>query len=231
MNKKLYLSIITAITAACIIFGSLYHVVGWGKRLFSFGNKDYEEMSVTEDKEISAFTALDADISVGNLVVEEGDSYSISIDSENIETSYEVSGQTLKIKQKKDFDVVVGVGKNYSCEIIVAVPGGKLSEINISSDVGDVKLNDLKTSNITVNCDVGNLEMDETIFDNLTVAADVGNVEIDGGKELADFGYSISCDVGEIDINDEKYDKSYNASGSKGQINITSNVGNVEISY
>lgn len=231
MNKKLYLSIITAITAACIIFGSLYHVVGWGKRIFSFGSKDSEEISMSENKEISAFTTLDADISVGNLIVEEGDNYSISIDSENIETNYEVSEQTLKIKQKKDVKVNIGVGKNYNCDIVVTVPDGKLSEINISSNVGDVKLNDLKTSNITVNCNVGNLEMDETIFDNLTVTADVGNVEIDGTKELADFGYSISCDVGDIEINDEKYDKSYNASGSKGQINITSDVGNVEISY
>ena len=85
MKKNIYLTILTIVTVACIIFGSLYHIIGFGSEI-----ADYLSLPFFEEKESAnnsmntdtltpeAFTCIKGDFSVIDLTICPGSSYKIS---------------------------------------------------------------------------------------------------------------------------------------------------------
>ena len=147
MKKNIYLTVITIITIICIIAGTCYHVIGWGVHFFSeqpfishiLGDNDTESESLNQTTEtLDSFDNMNLDISVSDLTVTTGDSYSISYDTNraSLIPKYEVSHGTLTVTQKSKHNNFWG---STHCAITITVPeSAVLSNLTADGSVGDV---------------------------------------------------------------------------------------------
>lgn len=258
MKKNLYLTILTIVTVCCIIFGSVYHILGWG---LSFLDMIFDSPRFSTEKEsagalvksdlieLDDFTSIDADIYVMDLNIESGDRASISYScSSKLKPKYNVEDGTLYLTQNSIRNSWWG---NKKCTVTVTVPSDQYYELfDINADVGDIDIADINGKKLALSAAVGDIDITGCTFDDIDVQADVGDVDVNDCEfsrlaidnsvgdisvfsaiRLSDYAIDMSTSIGEVEFNGHDYRRSYSQNGQSSDRSVTLNndTGDIEL--
>ena len=233
MKKTIILIILGIVTVGCIIFGTAYHV-GGSLRLIKnpghFITNDDETGSNSMDQSVQAFSKIKINSSVMQIIIEEGDSFSVrgSWNKNWLRPELSVNNGVLDIQQhgKKHNNT----GTN-NCRITITVPSNtRLNDIDIDSNVGEIKFRSINSDEISIKLNVGEISMRDVSFDNVDIDNNVGEISVYTPAELDDYDISLSTDVGEVNVNGKSYKRSYNQNGNRNRkIKIDTNVGEINL--
>ncbi len=211
------ITVLGLVTVFAVLYG-----IGRNTRhsFFGFFNRGGDQIQNTVS--VDHFTDIVLDMDCGGIEFVDGDTWSVSYDfPEKLVPSIEVSGDTLKIKQRvKNANVSAG---DYTLTITLPkdVPYGDLDadldmgsleirgytfdKIKVDADLGNVELLDVTFRKGEVNADLGNVEVSGT-FDELNADCDLGNLSVtcEGEPKL-----DLSCDLGNLSVNGKSAGNSY----------------------
>lgn len=261
MKKNVYLTILVVITVFCIICGSVWHVVGWGFSLFEdVADQIFDSDSKSESAgptisshpvALDEFTAISVDVRVMSLTIEPGDEASISYRcSKKLTPDYYVDGGTLYITQSGKGPTWWGSSK---CSVTLTVPADQyytmleitadVGDINIkglsgeamqmNADVGDINIKNCEFADMDIQADVGDVDVTKCAFQLLAIDNSVGDIEVSSIDDLSDYYIDMSTSIGEVEVNDHSFRRSYTQDGSSKQksITLTNDTGDIELSY
>lgn len=223
--KKKYLGILITVTILCIIFGSISNLT---KAIVSFAGRFAGELGLNKaltvnlgevksgSSSLQTFDSIKVKLSVGELVIKEGDDYSYSYTfNEKIIPEIEVKNGVLIVKQ--DSVSITGNPKGINqSELVITVPkGSNLDSINIVASMGNVKLKDISGKDMETSLSMGNIDVRNCTFDVTKVHNSMGDTIMTN----ADIS-SVSCanSMGDIEYN-----------GSFDKIDLKTSMGKVEV--
>lgn len=242
MKKNVLLIILGVITVGCIIYGSAKHLRGF-KSIFRDGGihisfDDYDESEKDSssgkfeiDEKLEKFSSIRINAAVMGLTIEEGTGF-------NIDAFYTKDYLKPEINIKNGGLEIVQHGKkngfnngNQNCRVVITVPGGTdLNDVDIDTNVGDVKIRELNIGKIDINLNVGEIDVNNVDFDSLDCDTNVGEISINPVSKLDDYDISASTDVGSVRVEGRSYKRSYNSRGNgKKRIKADTNVGEIKI--
>lgn len=187
-----------------------------------------------------------SDVSVGitdaeKIIITYGESKSIKI-------NISVENGTLKIKEKGSanwFDMLsfIHFGNN-EFKVKILIPEKALGEISISSDTGDISLEDINVKgNIKLDTDTGDIfiktkEADSVSYDDINIKTDTGDVTLTDVKAA---NLNVKVDTGNIKLNNTLVDDILKINTSTGdvkveksdaeEIEIKTSTGNIKASF
>lgn len=169
-----------------------------------------------EDGYLDPFAAIDAEISLGNVIVTEGNDYTLSIQNEGdlggYKLKWEVKDGTLKVRDAKfgsthiNFDGRFG---EHSLDVIITVPGEVMKKLNIKTGLGNVFLSGVAAeSKIEAKTALGDVECYEVRApEKLTLKSDLGDVTL-GLEELFEgMDIDVESSLGNVEVNLNCYER------------------------
>lgn len=247
MKKTILLLAMWLVTVFCICYGTYKHLGGF-KSVFKDGgihitfddDADYnaydaekdESGKYTIDENLEEFSSIKIDAAVMGLTIEQGNSFKIesTFNKEYLRPEFSVKGNKLTLSQPKRKQHGINAGSQ-NCRVVITIPSGThLTNIDIDSNVGDVKLRKLDAEDIDIDLNVGEISVREVKFDHIDCNTNVGEVSIYPEDDIDDYSLSLSTDVGEVRVDGHSYKKSYNSKGKTGKkIKADTNVGEIKI--
>lgn len=232
MNKGVTITLITLLSLLTISL--IIGLVVLLKSDFNFSSFNFDESMVSEtlveEKEINNIKDLDIKTDVADIIITDEDRQTIKVElySDYVK-NYEITEEGNKIKVvfeqktkgifnffKKSPYVKIYVPKNYNNNILV------------DSNVGDVKIENLKYASLTAKVNTGDIKIKE--IDNAVVNVNTGDVKIEKVNKLtSDMG------TGDLKITSVNELVSKNKTGDvkinevNGFIDITSTTGDIKI--
>ena len=186
MIKKIYLSVITLITIGCAIYGA--------SRMFGGVSVGYKAAAVEESVLLDKYTQLNIDMDVSDINITKGTEYRLDYSgTDNFEFSYRLDNGVLQIEQKQKI-----VSSNSSTELTLTVPQEALFTVaNITSNVGDVIIEEMNIDTYTLDTDVGDTLIYGSRIKNIELESNTGDLTV----IECEFGIAdIQCGVGEVKI-------------------------------
>ena len=256
-KKNLYLILLTIITIASAIIGILIHVIIPAGSWFADFDEHYDPddfiAGSTTSEELDAFQSIDFDINVADITITSGDTYTISYQTskKKLIPSYEIKDGTLYVKQSSA-KTLHGLTNNTSCTLMITVPKNTvLSQItgksavgdftmehasaiqmDVAVNVGDTELTDVVLQQVTIGSDVGDISLEDVTFNIASLTSNVGDVDVTAALSLDDFQIDLSCDFGEIEVNDNSYHEKYQSNvTSEKSLTVSTATGDIDISY
>lgn len=202
---------ITAIISLCFILigiglaGSGYMLGGsmnWSylpssNRFFTEKNAKHKIIK----KDLDAFTNIDLTSDSYDIVITQGDSYSLSYpEYNNIHTTYSVKNDTLMLESKSEHTVNFSLsGTSYSdYSLVLTVPSKQaLNEIMLKSSSGDIELSHLTFDHINMTANYGDITLAHVSGNALKLTADSGDVDISNTKLTSG---NFTLNYGDFDI-------------------------------
>ena len=202
---------ITAIISLCFILigiglaGSGYMLGGsmsWSylpstNRFFTEKNAKHKIIK----KDLDSFTSIDLSSDSYDIVITQGDSYSLSYpEYTNIHTTYSVENDTLKLDSKSEHTVHFSLsGTSYSdYALVLTIPSKQaLDKITLNNSSGDIELSDLTFDQINIAANYGDITLTNLSGNAIKLNADAGNVDI-SDTELASGNFTLN--YGDFDI-------------------------------
>lgn len=214
MKRAIYLSVLVVITVGCILWRVGSDAFGW----FYSGDETEQgtEVSLEGTQVLDAFSEIRVESDVMDVTIQKGTDYSLSYRTAGKnKPAYSVKDGVLSVtqkQQKKHWNL--GMVSNKSAAMTITVPEDvALKDVDITSNVGDVKLDKVKAKNLDVTADVGDIE-----------AALVGESDA--------YDISFDCGVGEATLNGENVKKNtqIHAADAEGKIELSADVGDIDVS-
>ncbi len=192
--RKLYITIITAVTVACIIAGSLWHLGRAGFRFMKHFNddltflddddwdydydSDFSHAKFQENNiQLEKFGKITANISVSDVTIQPGDSFTLSYacNKKELVPTYRVENGELILEQ-----IIHGHnGMNHRSQIVLTVPGNQnFAALSLYNKVGDIHLQALTGTDLTVESEVGDIDCDNLSFANAKLKSSVGESSV-----------------------------------------------------
>lgn len=238
MKKNILIIVLGVITVACIIYGSYRNLfkgrIKWfdndGNFVISSDETDKDFGKASFSEELNNFSKIKVDVVVAAVEIKEGSSFRIeaTYNRENLKPGFEIKGDTLEVFQEKRRS---RVGDN-GCRVIITVPAGTyLDSVNITSNVGDIEIGDIKGKKLIGEVNVGEISADKIDFEEIEFETNVGEISVrlaDGN--IDDYDITLSADVGEVSVAGRTYKKSYSSRGKGNRrIRIDANVGAIKV--
>ncbi len=124
-----------------------------------FTEKNAKHKIIKED--LDAFTNIDLACDAYDIVITQGDSYSVSYpEYNNIHTTYSIENGTLKLESKSEHTINFSLsGTSYSdYALVLTVPSKQaLNEITLKNNSGDIELSHLNFDHINVTANYGDI--------------------------------------------------------------------------
>lgn len=219
MKKTIYLAVLTIVTIVCILFGTFYHVAGrignFSSGIFVKENGSLKEGSFSDN--LDAFLAIQMDIAVAEVIVQNGDGFSIEYEgSEALKPQYSVENNTLLIKSKtKRLHLPTSV----TGKLVLTIPNQtELTDVVFDVDAGSIVAHNLVAKSMDIDVDAGNVEMYDSSCDKVTVDVDAGNVYWENGTFLS---VEAKADMGNIEFRDCAFDV-FEAEADLGNVEVHS---------
>ena len=241
MKKTIFLVALGVITVFCICYGTVKHMGGMKNVFgdcgihFSFDDDcDLEEDNgkFSLNQKLEKFSELDIDVRIMALTIQEGTDFAIesSFNKSYLKPVLEVRGNTLKISQQNFRSIGLNAG-NQTCRVLLTIPSGtSLGSLNVSSNVGDVRLRDFNAEKIDLNLNVGEVTIRNVDFNDFNCSNNVGEISVDPVADINDYDMKLSTDVGEVYVDGHSYKRAYNTRGTAGKkISVDTNVGEINI--
>ena len=247
MKKTIFLVVLCVITVFCIVFGTARHMHGNFKLSnipsIHFGDDDYEDDEYADDKHdasekkgvisevLADFSSIRIHSAVMEVKIEDGEQFKIegNYTRDWLKPNYSVKNGQLEITQHKKKNGFTGGNNN--CRIVITMPSNtKLSDVDIDSNVGDIRLRKFAADNIDIDVNVGEVSVRDVAFNKIEVNTNVGEVTVDPDDKLDDYDISLSADVGEVRVDGRGFKRSYNQRGKGNKkIKIDTNVGEINV--
>ena len=238
MKQAIYF-ILVIITIVAVYYGIKTHLYSEGE-------------IVTEDYEVKGtIKSLNIEAALMDVRIDEGDEVKITYKGdERIKPTYdfdEASG-TLTIKQKKDKSIKSTNLKTES-KLTIELPSElAMDKFKLELAMGNLKVDEIIAKELTISDNMGNIEIEKTSADsvnveanmgnvvirkckttNIDVKAAMGNVEIKLEDDIKDYTIDAETSLGSLTIGKESLTGSYKQTGTKGNIKVECNLGDVEI--
>lgn len=249
MKKNTYLIIITLVTVLCIIIGAFINLRFAGRGFAkaknairkSFAEDDYDfdidddynfddDTIVYDSEDLEPFHTVSVQGSVLAVVIERGNSYSISTkySMKRLKPEYSLNNGRLSVVQKTKRKSVMG---NNNCKVTITVPYGvTLDKLDIDVDVGAIELSGFDVDTCSISTDVGAVALSKLDFKNMKIKSDVGAVSVELIEDVSLYEIDSSSDLGAIEINGNHAKRKYSQTGSNGKkLKIQTDIGGIEI--
>lgn len=257
MKKGIYLTIITLITIACIIFGSLTHIIGFVSSL-PFGIFQSDDTSPatkeTSSLNLGAFDNIVVDVDVADIIISHGKDYTIAYEAtRTVVPKYKVKNRTLYIEQNVQHRLWGGVGtQNRNCKITITIPeNATLADIDLDSAVGDISIDSIIADSLTTDTAVGDTEIKDCTIDSIENDGDVGDIDIincsfndldsdnsvgdinvSSAKDLSDYDIDLDTGIGNVTVNDRNCKHDFSKDGSSGcSVTLDNSTGDITLTY
>lgn len=271
MKRNVYLVLITIITVICIIAGTGYHLVRFGlsvaENLPSLGefinavsdqNDDENNSNHTKNGNqnavssvqttLDAFTSISADMSVVDLTIKSGDTFSIAYKaSKKLVPEYKVENNCLTITQHSIIHNAIG-GKKCLVTVTVAdaltnvklqtnvgdvdLSGLTIQTLDLGADVGDIDLKDCSLGTSTLEADVGDVDLKNNTFQSMNISNNVGDVSVISQEALSDYSIDLNTSIGDVTVNGKSCHRSYSQDGKSAQsLTISNDTGDIDLKY
>lgn len=275
MNKFLKNTAIVAltctITGSLLIMGSLAYLLPKGVSRLKEQLRQINEYEnvVQEKKEIAGFKKIKIGVNVVDVDIVKSDyfaiEYSVAQGTENV---YRIEDDELIIDYEQDNGVMFGFGPDNdgdikfslgnflrdneyiriyvpadmeNIEIISDVGNVKIAGVNseklyCESDTGNVRVENMVSDEFKVDCDTGNIELYSMDTNRLEVNSDVGNIIVYMVGKKEEYNGYYSCDVGRLVVDGADHsgidkDLSQIEEGATKSITAESDTGNISISF
>lgn len=195
------------------------------------------------------YDSIKIDVPVADIIIEMGDSNSIQTEThEGQQLDCEVKNRTLYITGKlfrdqakiKSGFVLVNLPKERDLKNVeVEVNMGNITlscitarTMDLSSDMGNVTLSGC-TALEKADCssDMGDIAVDGSYPCTLKLESDMGNISAAITGASADYGMSLSADMGAVTLNGETVNNSYTAPRSRYSLTAQADMGNVTVDF
>lgn len=236
--RKAYLSILWIITVICIIGGTIYHVGGLvqfaGNNILDYvtggGIKKEQagpvvsgeyDLAVENDR-----VAIDVDGSYLDFTLQKGDSWGASYSSvEWLKPEMDVTeadGVTKFTFTQPDISVKnLNKYYNLNSSLTITVPENvSFTDLNITLNLGDLDMTDVKADQVELNLDLGDLDVENCNVGTFTSNMDMGDTTI---KKTEFKNADINASMGDIEVTDSEF-KDMKLTADMGEITVKSAV-------
>lgn len=219
MWRKNYLRILNTITVFCILAGCVINGLRFfGGLAFSFIKTSKAEI-VEAEGDLNPFEKIDADLSFGSFTVVYGDDYNFSYSGFTPETQpeFNVKGNKLEIKQKKNINFNIFKDKAGDGKVTVTVPKDSTIDMDINLSMGSFELRDIKTGDLTLDADMGAITIKNCDMNDLSIQADMGGITF---KDCSFADGEFNANMGGITLKDCSF-RSANCDADMGSIEVS----------
>lgn len=216
-----------------IVFGSVYgfkKIRGYAKELppiIKTIDDDNETRILNKNFE-EDFSKIRISGKIMDITVRKGDKAKLFLEYKNSEPEIKFNGDTLEIIQTSKKQNPFKHASN-SCIVELTVPDKKVYNLNVETNVSNIKVTGLKFDELKLCSNVGNLDVFDSLFNNLIGKTNVGNINIEPSAPVSDYSVSAGTNTGDISIAGCRYSKNYESTGAdaKKRIHLKSNVGDI----
>ena len=192
--------LIVGIAAPLFLVGIVLSGVGWAmgaetsirvptgdKQIYiggdSIGLSGWSSASGTDtgavvDTELSPFTSLEVELSIGDVTVSAGETYGIRLDSGSRALKYSLEDGVLKVWDERPAGMQFSE-RGGSVEIFLP-DGAELADADITSSAGGLELKNLRAGTLSVQADLGDIIVDGLRADSAVLTAECGTVNLTG---------------------------------------------------
>lgn len=196
MNKRLTIALIAFLSV--IVISLIAGLTILLRSNFKFDSLDFGDKlstNLVEEKEISDIKDLDIKTSEADIIIEGKDIENIKVElySNNVE-SYEINDEDIikvELKEKKYGFFKIG---RKTPNVKIYLPTSYSNRIKTNNNLGDTDIKGIKDASINIKTDVGDLKVDE--IDKANITSRVGDIKIKKVNELV-----VDSDIGDIKIN------------------------------
>ena len=225
--RKKYVRGLNTATLICIVFFGVSHLIGF----FFNGLKGLTAgiiPSVFGKTEVSsqlgptgAFDSIEGKLSIGDLHIVAGDSYSVELKNypSGKEPSVDIDGGKLKIQSKSSNWSLFSGDFSSDASLVITVPASALDKVELELDMGSIEIDGIRTGDLNIEANMGGITVKNCDSEKLDLNADMGSITVDNtnftkGSFDADMGAvkiikasfnSAECDagMGSIDVEGE----------------------------
>ena len=248
MNKTLKSTLIIAAAIAGI--GLVMVIAGLafgGMQSLSF---DSDGITLAKDRAVNTInksfdniSSLDVDVDLRDVILKEGSELIIQSEGVGPKFSAEDDGGTLTIRENDNhirFNLnISGFGfvsnNEEHKDLIITYPKGRLNDVNIYSDSGNITVSDLQTRSGKFDTDLGDITLTNTVCQSLETNLDSGNLSLEK-VSMDTFKYNLS--LGDVDGKNvtAKNVQGYADSGNtkiqgmvSGPMNVSCDLGDIDL--
>ncbi len=167
-----------------------------------FVNLSHQMETVETVVPLEAFHSIHLQSDIANVKICHGDSFCLSytVSEEDFIPTFSVKNDKLTIKQSYKKPLIGINSQEKESVFIIEIPKNtSLQDLKLTSDVGDIKLEDITADSIDLTCDTGEVDLTSLTADQLSVSVDIGTVSLND-CDIRDL--TVSVDTGTIKIED-----------------------------
>lgn len=224
-----------------------------------FGEED-ENQTLPTTVSMEDVKSIQLDIERGDIKIKQGKTLSFTmkhVSSDDYEWSSENGKLDFTYETSSGFHLFQFPFGEEEPEFELTIPQGyALNEIKITSNMGDVTLENITAKTIDLTQHMGDIECHQVFCEetldmkqnmgdvtykgshpgNMSIENDLGNIEIDIKDNPADYRYELSTSMGNLEINDHEFDGfSVHESGGSDQAKYTitanNNMGDIALEF
>ncbi|MBR6217554.1 MAG: DUF4097 family beta strand repeat protein [Eubacterium sp.] len=217
--------------------GIIVGFAGFALMGFRFKGQKIDIREYTDESNIEKIV-VNTDISDVSVGITDAEKIIITYgESKSIKINISVENGTLTIKEKGSanwFDMLsfIHFGNN-EFKVKILIPEKALGEISISSDTGDISLEDINVKgNIKLDTDTGDIfiktkEADSVSYEDINIKTDTGDVTLTDVKTA---NLNVKVDTGDIELTNTLVDDILKINTSTGDVKVEkSDAGEIEI--
>ena len=234
--RKAYLSILWIITVICIIGGTIYHVRGLvqfaGNNIFSYvtnvGMKKEQAGPLVSDQYDLAVennrAAINVDGSYMDFTLQKGDSWGASYSGvewlkPEMDVTEEDGVTKLVFTQPDAARRNLNKYYNLNSSLTIMVPENvSFTDLNITLNLGDLDMTDVKADQVELNLDLGDLDVENCNVGTFTSNMDMGDTTI---QKTVLKNADINASMGDIEVTDSEF-KDMKLTADMGEITVKS---------
>ncbi len=223
MNRRLYLIIITLVTAACIIAGCLIHFLPAagsfrsGRGNSNSGTDLSSQIQSGSSTEELAFDSISLKIQAAEITVKGGSGYNISCSGrDELQPEVQLEGSTLSVVQDTSLSDITLKG-NGEAHITITVPEEtELSRISADINIGETELENLDIGTLEITDNTGEITVKDCRIGTAAVTGGIGEIDL---ENVSCEEMTLSVNTGDVEVKKTDFES----------LDITANIGDIEI--
>ncbi len=235
-KKQLYLTILFSVTAVCIMGSIIYRNIDSIKQAFSRSKIETMEEDTSDNKkyfeeELSEFSSIKVDSDIMTVHIKQGSSYGLNCTYSKSILKPVISLQNGQLFVTQNLPVNY-LPANLKCTLEITVPRfSSLNQIEITTDIGEMNLEDMTVKKLETKSDVGAIRIKNVEFNSLDAHSDVGAINISLLDSVDNYSMDVESDVGAVNVASKKvkHNSFSQNSGSGKSITVSTNVGAINI--
>ena len=205
-------------------------------------------------KELEAFTEVEVDLELGNVILQTGETYGMELDwwGDGYTLDYLLHDDgTLEIWSESS--ALRGLSmSDCGARVVITVPEeAELEDLTVYADLGDVELDGIAVQTAELTLDLGSLTgRGVTVSRSADVEADLGDVELSGdlrGKTVvnaslgsvsldlegaeSEYCYDLSVDLGKLTVNGRDFESEVSGGRGDDSLEVYADLGDVNVTF